>query len=88
MRCANEGFDVKVDWSYEINLFYGLGPTRTGSHRGVFRVRFSSTTLPELPGENHRYDVASVSPECHAQADFFRAAGDRVAHDSVQADTG
>jgi subtilisin family serine protease len=53
--------DVKVEWSYEIKLFYFFTITRTGSHRAVLRFKFSPTPLPELPGENHRYDVHTHS---------------------------
>ncbi|MEZ0227808.1 MAG: S8 family serine peptidase [Planctomycetota bacterium] len=50
--------DVKLDWSYEETLFFGLlTTTRAGSHRAVLRSVFGSAPLPSLPGENHSHDV-------------------------------
>ncbi|MCO5168344.1 MAG: S8 family serine peptidase [Planctomycetes bacterium] len=49
--------DVKVSWQQRRTLLFGLTSTRSGSHRAVMRVRFSPTSLPSLPGENHYHDV-------------------------------
>ncbi|MCA8923043.1 MAG: S8 family serine peptidase [Planctomycetes bacterium] len=49
--------DVKVDWTSRRNLIFGLRRTRHGSHRVVLRVGFSPAALPQLPGDNHYYDV-------------------------------
>lgn len=49
--------DVRVSWEQRGVLFFGITTTRSGSHRSVMRVRFSTATLPSLPGENHYHDV-------------------------------
>jgi subtilisin family serine protease len=49
--------DVKLDWEQRGVLFFGITTTRRGSHRSVMKVRFPTSGLPSLPGENHYHDV-------------------------------
>ncbi|MEZ6188047.1 MAG: S8 family serine peptidase [Planctomycetota bacterium] len=49
--------EVQVEWTSRRNLIFGLRRTRHGSHRVVLKVVFSSAELPQLPGDNHYYDV-------------------------------
>lgn len=49
--------DVKVEWEQQRVLFFVFSSTRSGSHRSVPRVTFSSSSFPSLPGDNHYHDV-------------------------------
>ncbi|MDF1666168.1 MAG: S8 family serine peptidase, partial [Planctomycetota bacterium] len=49
--------DVKLSWAYKRTILWVFSITRTGSHRKVLKVEFLPSALPQLPGDNHYYDV-------------------------------
>lgn len=49
--------DVTLNWAYKRTILWIFTQTRTGRHRKVLKVEFLPSALPQLPGDNHYYDV-------------------------------
>jgi len=54
---ATRFLDVSVSWSYERVILWVFRTTRKGRHRKVLKINFLASELPNLPGQNHYYDV-------------------------------